>query len=210
MKKVRRLLLLLPMLALPAGAAAQQMTYCCVDGSGARICGDTLPPACFNRAYRVVAPSGRTVREVEAPLTPEQRARREAEQRAQREQTAREAEAKRRDQVLLDSYSSVTEIDVRRDREVTIIEAEMKQAKAREADLLASQAKLEKLKPASGPVPRDVAVDLDTVASELRAVRSVMASKQRDIDNIRNRFAQDRKRYVELMGQPGTNPGASR
>lgn len=206
MTQAPRLLLLLSLLALPAGAAAQTTTYCCVDGSGSRICGDTLPPACFNRAYRIVAPSGRTIREVEAPLTPEQRARREAELRAQREQAAREAEAKRRDQVLLDSYASVDEIDVRRDREIAVLEAEIKQARAREADLLATQAKLEKLKPASGPVPRDVAVDLDTVAAELRAVRSVIASKQRDIDNIRNRFGQDRKRYVELIQQGATPP----
>lgn len=199
--KAPHLLPLLLLLALPAGAAAQSTTYCCVDGGGSRICGDTLPPACFNRAYRIVAPSGRTIREVEAPLTPEQRARREAELRAQREQTAREAEAKRRDQVLLDSYASVEEIDVRRDREIAVIETEIKHGRTREADLLATQAKLDKIKPASGPVPRDLAVDLETVASELRAVRSVIASKQRDIDNIRNRFAQDRKRYVELIQQ---------
>lgn len=195
--KASNLFLLLPLLALPASAGAQT-TYCCVDGSGSRICGDTLPQACFNRGYRIVAPSGRTLREVEPPLTPEQRMRREAELRAQREQAAREAEGRRRDQVLLDSYSSLEEIDARRDREVVVIEAELKHAREREADLLATRAKLEKLRPASGPVNRDLAADLDTVAGELRAVRSIMTSKQRDIDNIRNRFAQDRKRYVEL------------
>lgn len=206
MIKAPHLLIAIPMLALSAAAGAQTTTYCCVDAGGARICGDTLPQACFNRAYRIVAPSGRTVREIEAPLTPEQRARREAEQRAQREQAAREAEARRRDQVLLDSYSSVEEIDTRRDREIAVIEAELRHARMREADLLATQVKLEKLKPAKGPVPRDLATDLDTVASELRAVRSVLASKQRDIDNIRNRFAQDRKRYVELTPAGGIPP----
>lgn len=194
---VLRALPLLTMLALPAAAHAD--TFCCNDGSGARICGDTLPPVCYERAYRVISPSGRVVREVEAPLTPEQRAKRDADQRALRDKQAREAEARRRDQVLLDSYSSVAEIDVRRDKEVAGIAEELKRARARESDLLATQAKLEKLKPASGPVPRDLVTDLDTTASELRAIRTVIDSKQRDVDNIRKRFDQDRKRYLELM-----------
>lgn len=184
--------------ALGAGTAqAQSRLYCCNDASGQRVCGDTLPQACYDRTYREITPGGRVVREVEL-LTPAQRIQREAALKAQRERAAREAEARRRDQVLLDTYASVSEIDRRRDREISSIEFDLKRARAREADLKVERARLDKLKPASGTIPKDLADNMATVAGEIDAIRSVIDSKQRDIDLIRSRFDADRQRYLEL------------
>lgn len=196
--KALRLLPLLMAFAAPLAFAQSTRVYCCADSSGQRICGDTLPQACYARAYREVAPSGRVVKEVEAPLTPEQRAQREAEIRAQKERAAREAEAKRRDRVLVDSYASVGEIDARRDKEVANIQGDITRSRVREAELIKERAKLDKLKPASGPIPRDLVDDLESNAGELAAIRSVIDSKQRDIDNAKARFEADRRRYLEL------------
>lgn len=176
----------------------QSHTYCCTDASGRRACGDTLPQVCYERAYREVSPGGRVLREIEAPLTSEQRSRRDAELKIQRDKAIKEAEAKRRDRVLLDSYATVEEIDARRDREIASITVDLKRAKAQEADLLATRAKLEKLKPATGAIPRDVVEDLVTNTSELAAVRSIVDSKQRDIDATRTRFEAERNRFIEL------------
>ena len=179
-------------------------TYCCTDGNGHRACGDTLPQVCYERAYREVSPGGRVVREIEAPLTPEQRSRRDADLKAQRDKAIKEAEAKRRDRVLVDSYASVEEIDARGEREIAQITVDLKRAKAQEADLLVARAKLEKLKPASGPVPRDISDDLMTNASELAAARSIIDSKQRDIDTTHARFEADRNRFIELTQTPSS------
>lgn len=196
--KALRLLPLLMVFAAPLASAQATRVYCCADSNGQRICGDTLPQACYARAYREVAPSGRVVKEVEAPLTPEQRAQREAEIRAQKERAAREAEAKRRDRVLVDSYASVEEIDARRDKEVANIQGDLTRSRSREAELIKERAKLDKLKPASGPIPRDLVDDLESNAGELAAIRSVIDSKQRDIDATKSRFEADRRRYLEL------------
>jgi hypothetical protein len=177
-------------------------TYCCTDASGRRACGDTLPQVCYERAYKEVTPGGRVVREVEAPLTSEQRTKRDAELKVQRDKAIKEAEAKRRDRVLLDSYATVAEIDARRDREVANLTSDLKRAKVQEAELLQVRAKLEKLKPATGAIPRDVVEDLMTNASELAAARSVIDSKQRDIDATRARFDADRNRFLELSQAP--------
>ncbi len=180
----------------------QTHTYCCTDASGRRACGDTLPQVCYERAYREVTPGGRVLREVEAPLTTEQRTKRDADVKAQRDKAIKEAEAKRRDRVLLDSYATVEEIDARRDREVGNITSDLKRAKAQEAELLQARAKLEKLKPASGAIPRDVVEDLMTNTSELTAVRSIIDSKQREIDATRARFDADHNRFLELSQAP--------
>jgi len=189
-------------------SAYASTSYCCADASGRRTCGDILPAVCYDRAYTVMS-GGRAVREVEAPLTPEQRAKKDAELRAERDRAAREAEARRRDQVLLESYSSIAELDRRRDRDVGNIEGELRGARAREADLLAQQAALFKRKPASGNVPRDVAEGLVSAESELEAVRSVILSKQRDLDQLRARFDADHTRYLQLSGQGGGTSAAS-
>lgn len=197
------LILPLLMLALPAPAQAQTRTYCCNDAGGRRTCGDTLPQICYDRAY-VELLGGRVVRSVEAPLTPEQRVRRDAELRASRDRLAREAEARRRDQVLLDSYASVSELDRRRDRELGNLEGEIRASRARESDLVTLNARLEKQKPASGTVPRTLSENLSINASELEAIRQVIASKQREAEQIRARFDADRKRYLELTGDAAT------
>lgn len=183
----------------------QTRTYCCTDAAGHRACGDTLPQVCYERAYREVSPGGRVVREIEAPLTSEQRSKRDAELKTQRDKAIKEAEAKRRDRVLIDSYAKVEEIDARRDREIAQIMVDLKRAKAQEADLLAARAKLEKLKPATGAIPRDIVEDLVTNTSELAATRSVIDSKQHDIDATRARFDADRNRFLELTQTPA-NP----
>ncbi|HSD36992.1 MAG TPA: hypothetical protein VLC92_05755 [Rhodocyclaceae bacterium] len=193
-----RLLTIAALLMASPLVLGQTRTYCCTDASGRRACGDTLPQVCYERAYREVTPGGRVVREVEAPLTSEQRTKRDAELKVQRDKAIKEAEAKRRDRVLLDSYASVAEIDARRDREVANIASDLKRAKAQEAELLQVRAKLEKLKPATGAIPRDVVEDLMTNTAELAAVRSIIDSKQHDIDATRARFDADRNRFLEL------------
>ncbi|MDB5815757.1 MAG: hypothetical protein JWN23_2874 [Rhodocyclales bacterium] len=186
----------------------QTHTYCCTDAAGHRACGDTLPQVCYERAYREVTPGGRVLREIEAPLTTDQRTKRDAELKVQRDKAIKEAEAKRRDRVLLDSYATVEEIDGRGEREIAQINVDLKRAKAQEADLLAARAKLEKLKPVSGAIPRDVVEDLMTNASELSAARSIIDSKQRDIDATRARFNADHTRFMELTqtAQPRATP----
>lgn len=196
----RNALLLLPLLLiLCQGAQAQTRSLCCNEASGRRTCGDTLPVACYDRAYVEIL-GGRIVREVEAPLTPEQRNRRNAELRAQREKLAQEAESRRRDQVLLDSYSSVSDLERRRDREIANLDGEIRASRARESDLMTQNAQLEKQRNAKGALPPAARDNIAATLGELEAIRLVIAAKQRELDQTRTRFDADRKRYLELTG----------
>jgi hypothetical protein len=201
--QLRALILPSLLLVMNLPAQAQTRALCCNDAAGRRTCGDTLPQICYERAYSEIV-GGRVVRTVEAPMTPEQRARKDAELRTQRDKLASEATERRRDQVLLDSYASVSELDRRRDRDIGNLEGEIRASRAREADLMALNAKLEKQIPANGKVPRILAENISTNTAELESIRLVMASKQREIEQMRIRFDADRKRYIELNGGPGT------
>ncbi len=197
-----------PLLLILMAPASQANTFCCEDNNGRRICSDTLPQICFDRAYRELSPGGRVVREVEGPLTAEQRARRDAELRAQRERLAADAAARRRDQVLLDSYASVSELDRRRDREIANVEGEVRSARSRETTLIKQLADLQKQVPAKGPTPKALSENINTIESEINAIRVVIQSKEREARAIAEKFDGDRKRYVELTETPATKRNA--
>ena len=88
--------------AAPAGGGSR--LYCCQDSSGKQVCGDILPQVCYGRAYREIGADGRTVREVDAPLTAEQRAQKVAEEAKRKEEEARQKEQQRKDQALMDTF----------------------------------------------------------------------------------------------------------
>ena len=125
---------LLVALALVAGAPLAQAAgklYCCNDASGKQVCGDLMPQECYGRAYREVGDSGRTVRNVEAPLTAEQRAERAAEDEKRKVEEAARQEQRRKDLALLNTYGSVGDIDAMRERALGDVEKSVAAADAR-------------------------------------------------------------------------------
>ena len=206
---MRRLMLVSLLLAMPlahAQTASKGTVYCCTD-NGHQVCGDVLPPQCFGKSYREMSPQGTVRRTVEAPLSPEQLARREAEERARRAEVARQRAEMRRNQSLLETYSSVADIDSRRDRAIESVELELRQAEARHAQLMKKRTGL--LREAEvfqkRAMPPALAASLRESDSELGAQNSIMEAKRRDIEAIRNRFEQDRSRYIALT-EPRTFP----
>jgi len=198
--------LLLAMPLAHAQTASKGTVYCCTD-NGHQVCGDVLPPQCFGKSYREMSPQGTVRRTVEAPLSPEQLARREAEERARRAEVARQRAEMRRNQSLLETYSSVADIDSRRDRAIESVELELRQAEARHAQLMKKRTGL--LREAEffqkRAMPPALAASLRESDSELAAQNSIMEAKRRDIEAIRNRFEQDRSRYIALT-EPRTFP----
>jgi len=199
---MRRLVLASMLMALPfahAQTALKGTVYCCMD-NGHQVCGDVLPPQCFGKSYREMSPQGTVRRTVEAPLSPEQLAKREAEERARRAEVARQRAEMRRNQSLLETYSSVADIDTRRDRAVESVELELRQAEARQAQLMKKRSGL--LREAEffqkRAMPPNLAAALRESDSELAAQGSVIEAKRRDIEAIRSRYEQDRSRYIAL------------
>jgi len=199
--------------ALPVEAQtpSRGSVFCCMD-NGHQVCGDVLPMQCFGKSYREMSPQGTVRRVVEAPLTPEQLARRDAEERARRTELARQRAELRRNQSLLETYSSVADIEARRDRAVEGVDQDLKRAEARHTQL---QKKRESLSREAEfyqkrPMPIPLAAALRESDSELAAQASVIEAKKREIDAIRSRYEQDRLRYIKLSESHGTLPGSPR
>lgn len=186
--------------ALPAAAR----TFCCTDAKGRKVCGDVLPEACENRAYKEF--SDGKVRNVEAPLTPEQKAQREAAEAKKKEEEKVAAEARRRDQALLNTYGNEKDIDLMRDRAVADTEATAKQAQEK---LDAAQKRKQQLERelefyAKKPVPANLKAQIKENEIEIAAQQKAMDERDKAVEAVRAKFEEDRKRYRFLTQGEGS------
>lgn len=188
-------------LGLTAGAPAlARQSYCCNDANGKLVCGDMLPAVCQNRAYRIKDEKGRLVHEVEAPLTPEQRALREVEKARKLEEDKRLAEQKRRDQAMLATYPHERDIDAARDRSMAEFEKASGDTKKRLDAAIKRKKALDAEKEfyVKKPMPANLKKQVEETDHELKTLQEAVDNRTREGDALRARFEEEKKRYMEL------------
>ena len=178
--------------SLPAHAGK---TYCCTDDRGKNQCGDVLPSECFGRAYREVGANGSVLKQYEAPLTAKQK-----------EEELLAKEEKRKNDALLNTYSSEKDIDFMLQRALTDLAAGTKEAKLKYDEAIKRKQKLDaelefyKKK----PVPDTLKEQIKVNDIEIRTQQLALDAKKKEEDQVRAKFEDDRKRYLELkQGRPG-------
>ncbi|MCX7156398.1 MAG: hypothetical protein NTW45_08155 [Rhodocyclales bacterium] len=189
--------------ALALGAAAQTRIYCCDDVKGRKVCGDFLPTECQGRAYEERDNRGFVSKTVEAPLTAEQQARRDAEAAKKEADKKKAAEERRRTLALLATYSSEKDINSARDRALAEVDKNMKQAQQRLEEANKKKKKLEGDKEfyKGKPLPDQVKAEIRDNEKEIKAQQAAVDSKVKEMEEVRSRFADEKKRYLELTGK---------
>jgi hypothetical protein len=196
-------LLLASSALLALDASAQVRIYCCDDSNGRKVCGDFLPDACQGRAYEERDNKGFVIKQVEAPLTEEQQARRDAEMLRKEEAKKKAAEERRRSLALLSTYSNEKDINSARDRALAEVEKNMKQSQARLEEANKKKVKLDSEKEFyKGKVmPDSLKAQVRENEKEIKAQQAAVDGRVKEMDDIRNRFGEERKRYLELTGK---------
>lgn len=203
----KSLLLLTFGLTLAGPAAAQTRSYCCVDDLGHPQCGNVLPPACYSKAYREIDAKGRTVKRVEAPLTPEQKAAREKELALKKEVERQAQEEERRNRALLNSYGSEKDIDAALENALVELEKSVKAAEDKLAEANKKKAKLDaeaEFYKKKG-VPPDLKRQMQDNEAEIKAKEKELQVKEQEREDIRKRFEDEKTRYRELSKRPFRN-----
>jgi hypothetical protein len=173
---------------------------CCVDASGQRACGNTLQRQCVGRAYTIYNSSGLRVREVAAPVTAEERARQAEENRRKEAEEIALRDKRRRNAALFSTYSSLEDID----RMLAKAEADIKKEIAEaEAKIAAAHERLNTLKETaarydSASLPPDVANSQRNEEMVIKFQTELIKLKQRDLEQARKKFADDKRRYLDL------------
>ncbi|GAB1369093.1 hypothetical protein MASR1M42_16440 [Azonexus hydrophilus] len=177
--------------------------YCCQDSaSGRSVCGDTLPAQCRGRAYRVLDRAGNLVREVAAPLTPEQKAAAAAAAAEQKRIEDAQREQWRKDQALLTTYPTLADIDYLQKKAEGEARRALQEARDEMVELQHKQRKLaneaEFYKRRSMPV--DLANQLRANGHEIQLQQELIALRNKELVATSNKYEADRKRYLELTG----------
>lgn len=178
----------------------------CVDEKGVTQYYDkNPPPGCKDKEITEMSTKGVTTKTIAAPPTEEQRKTQADEAARRAEEEKRQRDQARKDKALLDTYTTETEIDLARDRnlqavESTIqnIELRLKAAKSRnvqfsqQADGLTRQGK---------PLPDGLKEDVAQSQQEVGRLQQELEIKTRERDAIRARYDADKQRFRELKGK---------
>jgi hypothetical protein len=190
----------------PAGAASSGDAgagkfYCCTDQNDKHVCGDILPMVCYGRAYRELGANGRTIREVAAPLTAEQRAERVAAEEKRRKEAVIAAEQQRQDEILLATYASIDDIEAMRKRSLDDIHRLIRSAEERLGEIKASRKQFEDEAEfyKNRDLPATVEKGLADTEFEIKAQEAIIEARKKDLDAIQDKYDEDRKRFLDLQ-----------
>lgn len=187
------------LLAFPFAADAQ--SYRCTGKDGKKYYGATIPNQCIGQLVEQLNPQGMVIRRIEPPLTPEQRAKREAEEKAAAEKAAQDKEDARRNRALLATYQSEKDIELARQRALDDNAKAIKQIESQIAQIRKRQdgykKEMEFYKGKNKP-PAKFEMDVKSAEKDLEIQEKLLASRQEEVKNINAKFDDDKRRFLEL------------
>lgn len=213
-------LLALVLLSAATAASAQSTLFRCVDEKGVTHYGETMPAACAKKDVTELSKQGRTLRKLDAPLTPEQQKAKVEADAKQRENDKKVAQQKQKDLALLGTYGAEREIDLIRDKDVLQLDQRKRFLDARIADV---EARLEKVtnqmefyiagrrkpakekdaKEAKSPereVPAQLQADFDRVTNDRTNLQQEIARLEVDRRAVVARYETEKDRFRRLKG----------
>ena len=186
--------------SLPAAAKM----YKWVDDKGTTHYGETIPPEYANKDRTELNKAGRVVDKKEV-LTPEERRAKELEDARKREDEEAAVEQKRRDKALLNTYSSVKEIDLARTRNLQQVEARLNsinsQIKMAGDNLAGLQKEADGYTSASKQIPASLQEDLQESQARLNKLKQDMEKSRAEKATVEARYDAEKTRYKELTGK---------
>lgn len=192
---------------LPTETQAQQKQkiQCWTDKTGARMCGDRIPPE-YAGEKREIIQDGRVVGTVRAMKTPEEIAEEKRRVKAE-EDKVRAAEY---DRALLESYRTSADITASRNERLVLIDSRIQAAEKNAADtdkaLIGLRARAEAQQQKNEPVD-------DKLAKQIRQFEKAQERSTKALERYRHerqalweKLDRDFMRYNELRGLPVTPP----
>ncbi|MFA5372405.1 MAG: hypothetical protein WC298_10595, partial [Sideroxydans sp.] len=113
-------------------------------------------------------------------------------------------EAERRDNALINTYSSEKEIDLARDRNLQQVEARIDSystlLKSARENLVSLQQEQERLAQQKRKIPKSLEEDLNEAQQRIDKFQSDLDQNQQELVTVKSRYAADKSRYRELKG----------
>ena len=210
-----RTLLAIALAALCAASASGAELYKWVDPQGKVQYTDRLPAEAVNRGNVEMSKQGVAKKVTEPTLTAEQRSAMEERILHQREADKAVLDRQHQENALLSSYTSESDIEVARRRNLAIVGAGILSAEARIKALQRRAAALEreKLFYEKKPFPEKLKRELASVQTEIPKQYAVISQKNEDALAVNERYDAQHRKFVEIKGRMATeaqSPQSSR
>jgi chromosome segregation ATPase len=203
-----RFVIVLPMVALTAIATAAEpkgagKLYKWVDEKGVTHYTQTLPGDANQKGNTELDRRGRVMKKNDAALSEQQIQAIQDEKTRGKQDAKRLEEQRRKDNALINTYTTEAEIEDSRNRAVVgatqalqAIEARLKSSRSQ---LAALDKQVETQKKASRPVAEALAEEIASQKSEIARTEADYRAKEAEIQRIRDRYEADKTRFRELM-----------
>jgi hypothetical protein len=184
-----------------AGTVSGAGTYKWTDEQGVVHYSDKAPSETPAKGATVLDKQGRSVRKIDPPLTSEQtKAKADEEERLRALAKAKDDQA-RKDRALMQSYTSESEIDIARNRAISTLEAQIKQAEIFSADLTRRQKNIAKQKASYGskPIPIEIEREATAIDNELSRQAILIRQKQEELTLVTAKYDTITQRWREIL-----------
>lgn len=175
---------------------------CWTNSDGVKECGQNVPPEYAQQGHEEVNSHGITVDKQERAKTEAEIAEEKRLAEEQKEAARLQAEKERQDRVLLETFSTVEDINLTRDGKIASIEAQIGLSKKRieklqtELDLLIARAALLERK---GKSPSEQLLnDINSLKRQINTNEQFIEDKHKEQDLIREEYASYTERFNTL------------
>ncbi len=188
--------------------AVEENFYKWTDEKGIIHYGDHVPPEYSQQEQSELNKFGLTVGVTNAPKTKEQLIEDERKARVQAAERRKIAEMRLRDQALLNSYTTVKDLENTRDAKIAAVDSIITATNSNIAislktlrDLMARAAEID----GSGkPVPEVLRKNISSTQDLIGKYKAYIETKRKEQHDIRTQLDDDIKRFRELRGLPET------
>jgi hypothetical protein len=186
--------------------SAAEAYYRCKDTKGQPLYGDSMPPGCQGQDTQVLNANGMVLRVIEGDQTRALRLSREA---AEANEKKLRQERAQRDHMLLETYTSVDDIERLRDQRLELLVAQHRLTEQNMASLRERQSRLEQQvarfkpyndKPGAPPLPDHLAEEMVNTVNSLHVYEESLQKNRDEQADVKSTFGADIKRFKELKG----------
>lgn len=198
------MIILLSSILLAFSVPATARIKCWTNSEGVRACGETVPPEYAQQEHEELTKHGTVAEVQERAKTEEELAKMEEEKQRKAEERQRRKEEEKHNQILVDTFSSVEDIESARDDKIAALDTTINLTNKRKEkiqDDLDKRVKRAAAQERSGKEPsEDLLKSINSLQRQIKNNDEFVAVKRQEQEQIREQFARDIERYKKLKG----------
>ena len=198
------LIILISFTGLGLSGTAQAKFKCWTNNEGVKECGNAVPPEYAQKGHQEMSSSGMVKEETERAKTNEELAEQKRLEQIQAEKDKLAAEQKKKDQILLKTFSSVEDIERARDERLTQLDASIKLTQARSEkiqDDLDKRIKKAATAERAGKTPSEALLkDIESLKRQIKNNDNFIEGKRAEQEVIKKDHAKDIAHFKKLKG----------